>query len=221
MTRPPTAAEIMRRKIRYLTRGNLLIIAERALELLPATQLDALMGDFVRPEPTSSDNSIEADSVLDEVRRFYDAGISGQYYEAIDVHYKRSLEQSKGTDTFIAEFDRLLRKCLRAVEQEQPLVVREGFELLFELLRHIDEGHDDVIFFADDGGSLDVGVNWRIVFPAYFRCLAKTASAGEFALAVDRVIKDFVEYERPHHLVTARNVASAAQQIALDNLSNG
>jgi hypothetical protein len=49
---------------------------------------------------------------------------------------------------------------------------------------------DEVIFFADEAGSWQVGVDWRTVFPAYFAayfgCLAEAAAADEFAKPVDR-----------------------------------
>ena len=38
----------VRAKLRALNRGSLLIIAERAVELMPATQLSTLLSDFVR-----------------------------------------------------------------------------------------------------------------------------------------------------------------------------
>ena len=49
---------------------------------------------------------------------------------------------------------------------------------------------DEVIFFADEAGSWQIGVDWRTVFPAYFAayfgCLAEAAAADEFAKTVDR-----------------------------------
>ena len=94
-------------------------------------------------------------------------------------------------------------------------MVREAFELLFDVLRHIDKGNDDIIFFADDGGSRDVGVDWHAVFPVYFQCVAKTASAHLFAQVVDQVIKDFADDQRAHHLLSAHRIANPAQKAAL------
>ena len=96
-----------------------------------------------------------------------------------------------------------------------PLAVREAFELLFELLRHIDKGNDEIIFFADEGGSWAIGVDWRLVFPAYFRCVGETASAHVFVQVVDQVIRDFTDYQLPYHLQAARRVANADQNAAL------
>lgn len=128
------------------------------------------------------------------------------------------MEKSKGTEAFIAEFDRLVGKCVRASAKGPQPGVREALELLFGLLRRIDEDPDSVVFFADEGGSWQVGVDWRKVLPAYFRCLAEGASGEGFAREVDRAITDFAEYERPRHLTAARRVASAEQRAALRSL---
>jgi len=81
--------------------------------------------------------------------------------------------------------------------------------------------NDDVIFFADDGGSWQVGTDFRAALPAYFQCLADTASSEDFARVVDKTIKELDEYDRPRHLVAARRVASADQKRALRSLSSG
>jgi hypothetical protein len=82
-------------------------------------------------------------------------------------------------------------------------------------LRRIDEGHDDIVFFADDGGSWQVSVDWKKVFPAWFGCLAKTAGPEEFArVAVDKV-DQFEVFARETHLAIARKVASPEQRRAL------
>lgn len=85
------------------------------------------------------------------------------------------------------------------------------------MLGHIDKGHDDVLAFLDDGSSLDVGVNWRVVLPAYFECLAKTEALSpvKFARAVDEVIAEFAEHDGPRFMEAAHSAASDSQRIAL------
>ena len=128
------------------------------------------------------------------------------------------MEKFEGTEAFIAEFDRLIGKCVRAAEQEPQPPVREAFERLFVLLRRIDDDPDSVVFFADEAGSWQVGVDWRKTLPAYFRCLAHDAAGEDFAREVDRAITDFADYERPRHLAAARRVANAEQKAALRRL---
>jgi len=51
--------------------------------------------------------------------------------------------------------------------------------------------------------------------PAYFKCLAATASADDFARTVHRVISDFAEDDRKKYLESARAIANAEQKTAL------
>jgi hypothetical protein len=223
MSGAPPDLERLRRALRALRRGDLLIIAERAAELVPQAQLGALLGDLVQIDAQTQANEAQANEaqaplqapLWKEVQKFHTAALAGKYYQDFSVNSRNFMERSAGTDAFIAEFGRLLGKCVRAADTGPPGAVREPFELLFGLLRHIDEAPDDVIFFADEAGSWQVGVDWRTVFPAYFRCLAGAATADEFATTVDRAIADFADHERPRHLAAARKVASAAQRAAL------
>lgn len=218
MSGAPPDLERLRRALRAMRRGDLLIIAERATELIAQAKLGALFEGFVRIDAQTKVNGAPV-PLWEEVQKFHMAALAGKYYQDFWVNSHNFMERSAGTDAFIAEFNRLLGKCLRAADTGPPGAVREAFELLFGLLRHIDEAADDVIFFADEAGSWQVGVDWRTVFPAYFRCLAEAATADEFATNVDRAIADFAEYERPRHLAAARKVASATQRAALRALS--
>lgn len=212
-------------ELRTLSRGSLLIIAERAIELIPAHQLNVLIGDFVKLEATSGQPRKPIQMLLDQAREFFEAAMAGHYYEAVEISNRGRRPQSTGTDAFIAEFDRLMRNCVvasatdieRGTGRSPWREGRASFELLFALLRHIDEGHDDVLAFSDDGSSLDVGVNWRVVLPAYFECLAETEALApeEFARVVDKVIAEFAEHDRPHFMETAYTAANDAQRTAL------
>jgi hypothetical protein len=222
MTRRGVDLDELRTAIRRMKRGDLLMVAERAIELVPKAKLQALVGDMVHLNKLEKKKTGAA-PLLDEVRKFHTASLVGEYYEDFAVNSKNSIEQSEGTDAFIAEFNRLLVKCIRAALNARRLKkpVREAFDLLFALLRRLDCEPDDVVFFADEGGAWQVGVDWRSTLPAYFQCLAEEATPEEFAREVDRVIEDFSEYDRAKHLTAARRVASAEQKAALRRLSTG
>ncbi len=74
MTRRPTDLEGVRLALRGLTRGDLLIIAERAAELVPKVKLKALLGGFVQIEAVAKAR-LGPQSVLDEVRKFHAAEV--------------------------------------------------------------------------------------------------------------------------------------------------
>lgn len=205
----------LRNELRELHRCDLLIIAERAAELVPRANLAALMGDFMQIDTLIIPNLKPTAPLIAEVRNFYNESRDGRYFDNFDVKSRHFREHSRGTDAFVAEFDRLLHQCVKAVGLQPRDLVREAFEVLFRLLRHIDKAHDDVVYFADEAGSWQLGINWRKVFPVYFRCLAKTVTPEEFARTVDQMIGAFAEHERPLHLKTAHRVAPESYQASL------
>lgn len=207
----------LRVALRRMSRGNLLMVAERAIEVVPRAKLGTLVGDMVRLDQLTEVKRGAA-PLLDEVRKFHDASLRSEYYDSFDVNSKNFMDKSEGTEAFIAEFDRLAGKCVRAAAKSSLGAIREAFELLFTLLRRIDEDPDSVVFFADEAGSWQVGVDWRDVLPAYFRCLADGTPGEEFAREVDRAISDFDDHDRARHLTAARRVANAEQKAALRSL---
>jgi hypothetical protein len=197
-----------------MSRGDLLMVAERAIDLVPRSCLAALVGHSVRLDDLAPSKTSAA-SLLDEIKRFHAESLAGKYYESFAVNSKNYMDKSLGTERFIAELDRLVTRCVRAASTGPRGLVREAFDLLLGLLRHIDACEDDVIFFADEGGSWQVGVDWKNVLPAYFRCLAEAAGPEDFAREVDAAIKDFAQHDRTSLLTEARRFASEEQKAAL------
>lgn len=188
----------LRPPLRALTRGQLLLIAERAIERLPPADVREVLQDFFGPDVLTAAREPER-SLLEQVDLFTTASLRGNYYESFQVNSRNCTERSRGTDAFVAEFDRLIGNCTRAAPSESHTVRCLAFERLFDLLRRLDEGSDDVLFFGDEGGSYEIGVDWRTVLPAYFRCLATTSTPEQSTVAALRVITDFVAHEREHY----------------------
>jgi hypothetical protein len=68
--------EKLRAALRHMSRGNLLSIANRAIELVPQATRDAA-------------------TLLVEVRTFHDACLRGDYYESFAVNSKNYMDTSK------------------------------------------------------------------------------------------------------------------------------
>jgi len=124
MRRSVIDIEKLRVALRRMSRGNLLIVAERAIEIAPRAKLHQLVGDMVRvSDPAEGKRG--AAPLLDEVRKFHAASLGGEYYDTFDVNSKNFMEKSEGTEAFIAELDRLIGKCVRAAEKGPRPPVRE------------------------------------------------------------------------------------------------
>jgi hypothetical protein len=133
------------------------------------------------------------------------------------VNWKNCTEFSRGTDGFIAEFDRLIIRCLSEAAAT-PTVVRESLERLFELLRQVDADPDRIVFFADEAGSWQIPVDWTRVLAVYFEVTAADSSDTDFARAVAGAIEKFCHDRRPELLAAAQLVATPEQIAALKAL---
>jgi hypothetical protein len=141
----------LRGELRHMSLGHLLMIADRAIDLVPDETLQLLVGDFVTV-PRLAVGPPRNTPLFDQVQMFCEASLRGDYFEDFDVNGKNCTEQSKGTDAFIAGFDRLIGRCLSAATGGSFATAREAFEQLFSLLRRVDED-PDIVFFADEAGS--------------------------------------------------------------------
>ena len=109
---------------------------------------------------------------------------------------KNYMEESAGTSAWITEFRRLLDRCVINAKERNPVEVRQGMDILFGLLDHVDECLDDVMFFADEGGSWQVGVDWEKVLPVWFKVLSATAEPQEYATRIATVLSSHYSHGR-------------------------
>ena len=214
MARSQIDPEKIRVFIRSLRKDDLAHLLDRAIDFVPRTKLPKLVDGLADPGQFQPEDSSARD-LLEAVSRFQAASERGDYYDGFDVNSKNFMEMSRGTETWIAECERLYDRCVEQVSRGGYAEMREALEILFGLLRRIDEGTDDILFFADEGGSWLVVVAWEKVLPAWFESLVPATNPEEYAEAVVGVIDEFDDSHRNKHLREARRVASPAQKKAL------
>jgi len=210
----------LRAALKLLPNHEVYYMLGEALEMLPLKKLEKLVKRYLNMSQLRSEIQ-STKSLLDEVKAFEQASLRGDYYESFDVNSKNCSELSNGTRSWILQFNRLLDRCVAAVKMGSKIEIRTALESCFGLLRHIDECLDDVIFFADEGGSWQVGVDWNKVLPAYFACLSETAPPEEYAARVVELIDEFQDYVRDRHLPKVKRIGSPAQRQALRSLLSG
>jgi hypothetical protein len=224
-TPPPGERLLDRRKLRDAIRGlgdeYVFYMLHDALELLPDHQLEKLVGRYLRVDQLrEQEGSRGAVPLLSQVRTFDRESRAGKYYEDFRVNSGNCTMLSTGTRAFIVECHRLLDACVeRVTREEEPGETCEAFELIFGLLRYIDECHDDVLFFADEGGAWQVEVRWEKVLPSWLSCLARVASPEDYATRVVTVLEGIDEPLRPGQLRAALDRGSPDQRTALAALT--
>ena len=207
-------------KLRALLRSQhdeqIFYMFDDALELLTPEQVMLIVRRYISAKLLQQIiGPPDTRSLLEQVRAFDASARAGAYYVSFDVNSKNCMTHSKGTRGFIAECCRLFDRCVAVEASADPRELRTAFDLLIDLLRYIDEAHDDVIFFADEGGSWAVSVDWRRVMPAWLGCLSKTSAPSDYASRAIEVIDSLEGPSRDEHLSTAAAVATPEQVNAL------
>lgn len=204
----------IRAALRKLSNEDIYYILADVLETLPLAKAEKLIKGYIglsqfqpeRPKPAN---------LLEEVNEFRQASLRGDYYESFDVNSKNCTEISKGTRAWYFEFNRLLDLCVTAVRKGDKTEIRQAMEICFDLLHHIDEGHNDVLFFADEGGSWQAGVDWDKVLTACFCGLSATAPPEEYANKVIGIVDEFEHFARDRHFSKAKRIGTDPQRQAL------
>ena len=146
------------------------------------------------------------------MKAFEKASLAREYYDSFDVNSKNFMQKSEGTTSWIADCLRLLERCRSGAGKGEPAEVRAAFDVLFGLLERLDHNPDQILFFADEAGAWQVGVDWKKVFPTYFEVLSKTSGSDEYAPRVIHLIDTHYAYGRAKMVTAARKAATAVQR---------
>ena len=195
------------------------LMLEDAIELLPQAGLRQLVGPYIDVETLQADGDASAGSLRASVEAFARASLAGEFYEPFDVDSRNFTRRSAGTLSWTAECRRLFERCARDDSSVAPTEVRGVFDILLGLLDRVDECLDDVVFFADEGGSWQVGVDWQVVLPAWFAVLAATTEPEEFARLVVERVRRHCSHKAGELLAIAGTASTPAHRAALERIA--
>ena len=206
----------LRAAVRKLGREYVFYMLDDAIELLPPAKLHKIAKKYLDLKRLRPDTEEAAKpSLLADVKRFEKASLAREYYESFGVNSQNYRQQSPGTSAWIAEYRRLLDRCAVSAKEDNPPEVREAMDILFGLLNRIDRDPDAVIFFADEGGSWQVGVDWAMVLPVWFKVLSAAAEPREYAERITTLLSRHYSYGRDKMLAIARRTGTTQQRKAL------
>lgn len=118
----------IRRAIRVSGNETIFFLLDDAISLLPPAKLRQLLTQFMKPEQFVSDVAGKRD-LLAEVQAFQKACLAREYYEAFDVNSKNCTQSSLGTLAWIADFRRLLFRCVEESKKRNVANVRLRYSL--------------------------------------------------------------------------------------------
>jgi hypothetical protein len=220
MKRPRIDREKLRDAIRSLGKEYVFYMLDDAIDMLPSSQLESLAGKYMDPKPFLAIEDLpKAKGLLAEIKAFQKSSLARVYYESFEVNWRNSSELSMGTIAWIARFRRLIRRCAEKAKKGDPEVVRKCMDILFGLLDTMDKGELEMVFFADDGGSWQVGVDWGEILPVWFKVLSATAEPDAYSHGVLESISRHQDYRRVELIGIALSVATPAQREILAALA--
>lgn len=205
--------------LRQMKPEELFDMVVKCIDLLPQDGLRALAKGRITLARILDDGSPKA-GLREVVQDFQKRSLKGEYYESFVVNWRNCSDVSQGTQAWEAEYRRLLDRCVAEEKAGDPVEVRQAFDALAGLVERIDAG-EEILFFADDGGSWEFGVDWEEALPAWFRATAATVGPDAFAERVQSVVVAQGDYMKPKILAIAQNVANPDQRRALDSLVAG
>jgi hypothetical protein len=215
MAEPQVDRDKLRAALRRLRPEDLFYMLEEAITLLPQAKLLGLAKRHLNVSTLMVDGKSKED-LLTDVKAFQKRSLAGEYYESFEVNWKNCSAESMGTTAWIAEYGRFLKRCVAEEKMGDPAAVREAFDILFGLVDHIDQCFDEVLFFADDGGSWQFGEDWHEILPPWFRVLSVTAAPEEYAERVLAMVEARCHSGRDKMLLVARKTATPQQGKALE-----
>jgi hypothetical protein len=207
----------VRAALRRLGDDSVFYLLNEAIDLLPQAKLLKLVKRYLDPSELEPDGE-DRGNLLSDVKAFEKASLSGEYYESFNVNSKNCTVKSTGTRAWIATCHRLLDCCTTQARKGDSADVRQAFEIIFGLLDHIDECLDDVIFFADEAGSWQVGVDWNKVLPSWFRVLSATAGPEEYAERITVLLEHHCNSGSEKMLSIARRKGTPQQRKAVSDI---
>ena len=212
----PIDRDKLRAEVRKLKHEYLICMLDDAIELLPPAKLYKIAKKYLDVKRLCPETEKPGTpSLLADARAFEKASLAGDYYESFSVNSRNHSEQSAGTSAWMTTYLRLLDRCVVEAKALDPAEVRQAMDILFGLLDHIDKCLDDVVFFADEGGSWQVGVDWANVLPVWFEVLSATAEPREYAQRITAMLASHYHWARDKMLVIARRTATTPQRRAL------
>ncbi len=210
----PIDREKLRATIRRMGGDYIFYMLDDAITLLPEAKLRNLIENYLDTAELCSVGT-QKQNLLADAKAFQKASMSGSYCNGAAGHGKNREGNPIETLAWIADCRRLLDRCTKQASKRNATEVCQAFEIVFGLLDHVDECEDDIVFFADEGGSWQMGFDWEKVLPAWFSALSATVEPAEYARRVAAVLDRHYSHKRTEMLAVARRIATPAQRLAL------
>lgn len=183
--------------------STLLRLLDAAFDTMTTTQRRDVFGKLKFDEKASK---ADQESLLGEIKKFYDDSLKGVYYAPFDVNSKNYMNIPEETEEWFEKLADFLGDATKVSEMGNHQLAVESFKILYELIDKISEGEE--IVFADELGTWMIPADEKTYVKAYLQSLSVMASPEEFA----EVVLPLVKRDSYHSFYG--NVYKSATQVA-------
>lgn len=181
--------------IRDLNRESLLIHLARTLGEVSPEALEEFI-DGPNRGRRAGDEDVPPRTLTEAVEAFCRAARSRCYYQELWLQGQPSSLNSPKTEDFGARLTLLFDLCMDHAETGEPREACEAFEKLFDLLREIDRfERDDIVFWADEPGTWQLGLEWSQILPPYLACLRRIVGPEELEARARASVGELIRNE--------------------------
>lgn len=156
---------------------------EVLLELLKSaytemrSQQRAIVFDDLMYHAITTQKTINERKILDEVNRFYNDSLAGQYYAPFMVTSKNFMDTPEETDEWCHKIAMYLSESSQLTILGKHKTAVKCFQKLFELMDRLGE---DEIIFGDEVGTWMIGADEENAIKLYITSLALTTTTAQF-----------------------------------------
>lgn len=133
--------------------------------------------------------SVRGKELFKKVNAFHRDSRAGKFYAAFDMNSKNFMHVPEETREWFETLGDLLENSTRLAKQGNHTAAVQCFSLLYELIKAVDSGDDEIVF-ADELGSWMIPGDTKKFARAYLSALAKTSTPEEFTKAALPLIRD-------------------------------
>lgn len=142
---------------------------------------------FGKLTDTLPPESVDAETLLAEIKQFQKNSLAGVYYAPFDINSKNFMDVPEETEDWFEELSDFLKASTQLTRQSDHAHAVACFKILYELINTMERGEE--IVFADELGSWMIQGDEKEYLAAYLTSLAATASPEEFSATAAPLIK--------------------------------
>jgi hypothetical protein len=201
--------EILLKALKKQTKEQLISLLLESYEELNRPKRNRIFGPICEKVKTPKFN---AQKIYDEIHKFYEDSIAGEYYAPFDINSKNFSDIPEETELWCDLIAKHFSNSLELFNREEYKMATECFDKLY----YLQENMCEEIVFADELGPWMIPIKQATFIPKYIESIAKTKTAEGFKNGIKMLMDiDDYDYKKTKVFNKAMRVGTKEQKNAI------